>query len=133
MNLVGESIHNFIDGLLIAASYIINVPLGIATTIAVALHEIPQELGDFGVLVYGGFTKRKALLINFLTALLCVAGGLIGYYLTSNVDGLTIPLVAITAGGFIYISASDLIPELRKESKGSKSFITFSVFILGIL
>jgi zinc and cadmium transporter len=133
MNLIGESVHNFIDGLLIAVSYMVNIPLGIATTIAVAMHEVPQELGDFGVLVYGGFTKKKALMINFLIGLLCVAGGLTGYYLSSNIEGLTIPLIAITAGGFIYISASDLIPEIRKESKAVKSIITFLVFIAGIL
>ena len=80
MNLIGDSIHNFIDGLIMAASFVVSIPLGITTTIAISSHEIPQEIGDFGVLIYGGFSKKKALLLNFLVALTAVLGGLIGYF-----------------------------------------------------
>jgi len=131
MNLIGEALHNFIDGLIIAASFLANASLGVATVIATALHEIPQEMGDFGVLIHGGFTKKKAITYNFLIALTAVLGGIIGFYL---IDILKIEsaLLAIAAGGFIYIGASDLMPELRKET-GKKSIITMTIFILGII
>ena len=132
MNLFGEAIHNFIDGLIIAASFINNFSLGLATSLAVALHEIPQELSDFGVLVYGGFNKIKALFINFLIALTAVAGGLIGYYLL-NSESVIKFLLPFAAGGFIYIAASDLIPELSKEIDIKKAFLNFGIFILGII
>lgn len=133
LNLFGDGLHNFIDGLVIAASFIVSVPLGIATSAAVASHEIPQEIGDFGVLVYGGFSKYKALLFNLLSALTAVLGGVIGFYLSSAVSGLAPALLPITAGGFIYISASDLIPELHKEKNNYKANLAFVLFMLGIL
>jgi len=133
MNLFGDSIHNFIDGLIIAASFIVNIPLGIMTTFAIALHEIPQEIGDFGVLIYGGFKKKRALFFNFLTALTAVIGGIIGYYLSTYTESFTIFLLPFAAGGFIYIAASDLIPEIKKEGVLKKSLANFGIFILGIL
>jgi len=132
INLIGESVHNFIDGLIIAASFIINTPLGIATTIAIALHEIPQEIGDFGVLVHGGFEKTKALFLNFLVALTAIFGGLIGFYLSNSTQTFIELLIPFTAGGFIYIAASDLIPELKKEIDNKKSLLNFIAFIFGI-
>ena len=132
MNLLGDSLHNFIDGLIIAASYMINIPTGIATTIAVIVHEIPQEVGDFGVLLHGGYTKGKALLLNFGTALLAVLGAIVALSLGS-IDGIEIILTGIAAGGFIYIAGSDLIPELHKETAISKSLGQIVAFILGIL
>lgn len=133
MNLFGDSIHNFIDGLIIAASFTANTNLGIITTFAVMLHEIPQEIGDFGVLVYGGFNKYKALFLNFLTALTAIAGGIIGYILANYVSSSTMFLLPFAAGGFIYIAASDLMPELRKETNLKKIILNFLVFLLGIL
>lgn len=133
LNLFGDGLHNFIDGLVIAASFIGGIPLGIATSIAVASHEIPQEIGDFGVLVYGGFSKGRALFYNLLSALMAVAGGVIGYFLATIISGLSAPLLPLTAGGFIYIAASDLIPELHKEKNANKSNLAFVLFILGIL
>jgi|SRR3989338_785235 len=131
INLVGDSIHNFIDGLVIAASYLVSFEVGIATTVAVFFHEIPQEIGDFGVLLYGGFTKAKALFYNFLTALTAVAGALIGYFLR---DSFNIQyLIPFAAGGFIYIAGSDLIPELKKTTEPSKSAVEFSFLVLGIV
>ncbi len=132
MNLFGDAVHNFIDGLIIAASFVINIPLGIATTLAVALHEIPQEIGDFGVLVYGGFKKTKALFWNFICALTAIFGGIFGYLLSGYVESSTMFLLPFAAGGFIYIAASDLIPEIRKEADIKKSLATFGVFVIGI-
>ncbi|MFC1685519.1 ZIP family metal transporter [Nanoarchaeota archaeon] len=132
MNLIGEGIHNFVDGLIIAGSFVASIPLGISTTIAVALHEIPQEIGDFGVLVHGGFKRGKALLLNFLIALLAVLGGIIGFFLTRAVDNAMVFLLSLAAGGFIYISASDLIPEIRKETDSKKSLLVLLVFLIGI-
>lgn len=136
MNLIGDTVHNFIDGLIIAAAFVTNVSLGIATTIAVALHEIPQEMGDFGVLVYGGFKKSDALFLNFVTALTAILGGLSGYYVFSYFEFLIKFLILFAAGGFIYIAASDLIPEIREEGLRvgfKKSLLNFGVFIIGIL
>lgn len=133
MNLVGDVFHNFLDGLIIAASYLISIPLGIATTIAVVLHEIPQEISDFGILLHGGFSRKKALLINFATALTAVLGAVIGLLLAGFISGIEFILVPIAAGGFIYIAGSDLIPELHKEFQLKKSILQLIVFILGIL
>jgi len=133
MNLIGDGIHNFIDGLILAASFMTSIPVGIATTFAVALHEIPQEFGDFGVLIYGGFKKGKALFMNFLCALTAVLGGLIGYILFSQVESYKLFLLPIAAGGFLYIASSDLIPELRKEKDLRKSMVNFAVFSFGIV
>jgi zinc and cadmium transporter len=133
MNLIGDSIHNFIDGLIIAASFIISIPLGLTTTVAIAAHEIPQEIGDFGVLIYGGFEKKKALLLNFIVALTIVFGGVIGYFVSQNIEQAVVFLIPFAAGGFIYIAATDLIPEIKKEINIEKSMATMLVFICGIL
>jgi zinc and cadmium transporter len=132
MNLIGDSIHNFIDGLIMATSFVVSIPLGMTTTMAIALHEIPQEIGDFGVLIYGGFSKRKALVLNFLVALTAVLGGLIGFFISNMVEDVKIFILPFAAGGFLYIAASDLIPEIRKEISLKKSMICFGIFILGI-
>jgi zinc and cadmium transporter len=133
LNLFGDGIHNFIDGLVIAGSFLGGIPLGIATTVAVVSHEIPQEIGDFAVLIYGGFSKGRALFYNLLSGLTAVAGGVIGYFLATNIAGFSAPLLPLTAGGFIYIAASDLIPELHKEKDPNKSNLAFVLFILGLL
>ncbi|MBI2830308.1 MAG: ZIP family metal transporter [Chloroflexi bacterium] len=115
LNLAGETMHNFIDGILIAASYSVSIPIGVATTIAVILHEIPQEIGDFSVLVYAGYPVRKALLYNFMVALTAVLGAVIVLLLGDLVGGLSTFIVPITAGGFIYMALSDLIPEIQQH------------------
>lgn len=132
MSLIGDAIHNFIDGLIIAGSFVVDVRLGITTTIAVALHEIPQEIGDFGILLYSGYTKTKAIVLNLAIGLTAVAGGIFGYFLTSKIDIAQLYLLPIAAGGFIYIAASDLLPELRKEKSLAKSLTAFLFFLLGI-
>jgi len=133
MNLFGDAVHNFIDGLVIAATFLTDIKLGIATSLAVFLHEIPQEIGDFGVLLYSGFGRKKAIISNFLVALTAVLGGLIGYFLSFSIDRFTTYLLPFTAGGFIYIAASDLMPEIRKETNLKKSLVSFAIFIVGIL
>jgi len=133
MNLIGDSLHNFIDGLIVAGSYLISIPAGIATTIAVILHEIPQEIGDFGVLVHGGFTKGRAIFLNFITALTAVLGAIFALVLSSYVPNIEGYLISLAIGGFLYIAGSDLIPELHKETKISVSLIQILTFILGII
>lgn len=129
--LVGDGLHNFIDGMIIAASFLVSVPVGIATTTAVVLHEIPQEIGDFGSLVYGGLGKIKALLYNFLSALAAVAGALIVLMLSSKIKGTELYLIPFAAGGFIYIAAADIIPELHRHK--TQTFRLSAVQTLGII
>src|SRR3989338_544167 len=134
MNLVGDLVHNFMDGLIIAASYLVSIPVGIATTIAVILHEIPQEISDFGVLLLGGFTKARALFYNFLTALTAVLGAVVVLMIGSSVENITTFLVPFTAGSLIYIAGSDLIPELHKgEFDWKSSLMQFAAIALGVL
>ena len=132
LNLIGDGFHNFIDGVVIVASFSLSFELGIATTIGVILHEIPQEISDFGVLIYGGFTKTKALVFNFISGILAVFGAICGFALVNLAQGIMPLLVGLTAGGFIYIAASDLIPELHKESNFYKSLIAFGCFFVGV-
>ncbi|MCK5107173.1 MAG: ZIP family metal transporter [Nanoarchaeota archaeon] len=132
MNLIGDAFHNFIDGLLIGGSYIASIPLGISTTIAVILHEIPQEIGDFGVLIYAGYSRKKALIFNFITALTAFLGVALAFLLHSIIPNITQFVLPFTAGGFIYIAGSDLIPELKKSHELSKSFLQLFGLALGI-
>jgi len=129
LNLIGDGVHNFVDGAVIAANFLSLYSLGITTTLAVLFHEIPQELGDFGVLLYGGFGKKKALTYNFLSALTAVAGALVTYYLVQGVAQLLVPFAA---GGFIYIAATDLMPELHKRTQAKESMIQLLTLIAGI-
>jgi len=132
MNLIGDAVHNFIDGLIIASTFLIDLKLGITATIAIALHEIPQEIGDFGVLLYAGFKKKKALIINYLVSFIVVIGAIVGYFSFIYLENIIPYLLPFAAGGFIYIAASDLMPEIRKENNLQKSILSFLVFILGI-
>jgi zinc and cadmium transporter len=129
--LIGDGIHNFIDGLVIAASFMVSIPFGFLTTLMIILHEIPQELGDFGVLIYGGFEKVRALGFNFLAQLTCVIGGIVGFFFLYTPESVAF-LLPFAAGGFIYIASSDLIPELHKEEDLKKSMISFVFFVIGI-
>ncbi|TAN62195.1 ZIP family metal transporter [bacterium] len=132
LNLIGDGLHNFMDGMVIAAGFASSVSLGVFTTIMVIVHEIPQELGDFGVLVYGGFSKRKALFCNFLSALAAFGGALAGYFLSNRIAGFSYILLALTAGGFIYIASADLVPEIHKEANLKKSIFSLAFFVFGI-
>ncbi len=132
MNLLGDAVHNFIDGLIIGASYLVSIPVGIATTIAVAMHEIPQEIGDFSVLLHGGFSRRKALMFNFFTALTALLGLVVVFSLSALVSSISFLIIPFAVGGFIYIAGSDLIPEINKEMGLAKSLISLLFFIVGI-
>lgn len=112
LNLVGDGAHNLVDGLVIGASFCVDATLGLTTTLAVLLHELPQELGDFGVLVHGGLTHRKALGFNFLSGLCAVAGAAASLLLGPNLAGYADAMLPVTAGGFIYLAGSTLIPDL---------------------
>jgi zinc and cadmium transporter len=132
MNLFGDGVHNFIDGMIIGAAYIISIPAGIATTIAVVLHEIPQEIGDFGILLHGGYSKGKALILNFVIGLTAVLGVVLTLILSSYGETLIHFLIPFTIGSFIYIAVADLIPEMHKEVAVWKSLLQFFFFIIGI-
>ena len=133
LNLFGDGLHNFIDGLVIAGSFAVSVKLGLFTTLLVIIHEIPQEIGDFGVLVYGGFSRQKALFYNFLSGLCAFGGALLGYFISHKISGFSHILLALTAGGFIYISSADLVPEIHKETDARKSALSLAFFIFGIV
>ena len=130
--LISDGVHNFIDGLIIAGSFIVSVPLGIVTALVIAFHEIPQEIGDFGILIYSGFEKIKALFLNFLSAITIVFGGIFGFLLSERMGNSMIFLLPFAAGSFIYIACSDLIPEIKHKVSPQKSLIHFFVFLLGI-
>lgn len=132
-SLLGEVVHNFIDGLVIAASFAASPGLGWVAVIAVALHEVPQEIGDFGVLVYAGFSKKKSLMLNFASALTVVLGGFLGWQFLKISGSFTPLLVSFAAGGFVYVGASDLLPEVREEKSVVKSLGVILSFLAGIL
>jgi zinc and cadmium transporter len=129
--LIGSSIHNFIDGLLIAGSFIISIPLGIITSILIIAHEIPHEIGNFGVLVHGGMKRGKAILADFLIQLTAIIGGLAGYYFLNLNQYVTI-LLPLAAGGFLYLVFFDLIPEVLEEKNKVKMIINLIAIILGL-
>lgn len=132
MNLLGDSIHNFLDGLLIAAAFASGETLGIVAALSIALHEIPQEIGDYGVLLHSGFTRTKAIIANIGVSLMSILGGLFGYYLSHSTDFVSANLLPVTAGAFIYIGASDLIPELKATTTSRKIILTFAMFVFGV-
>lgn len=130
--LFSDGVHNFIDGVVIGVSFLISVPVGMATTIAVILHEIPQEIGDFAVLLHAGYTRRRALWLNFLSALTAVLGTLAAFTLGGAGKTLITWVLPLAAGGFIYIAAADLIPELHKTKAMKHSLLQFAALILGV-
>ncbi|NLI56714.1 ZIP family metal transporter [bacterium] len=132
LNLLGDSLHNFIDGSLIASTFLINFQLGFITTLSVILHEVPQELGDYGILIYGGLNPKKALRLNFLVSLTAILGGIFGYFMLVKFKSL-IPFIAgLTAGNFLYLSLTDLIPELHKKVSLKDNLIKTLFILLGI-
>ncbi len=133
LNLVGDSVHNFVDGLVIGASFLVSVKFGIITTLVIIFHEIPQEIGDFGVLIYGGFSRSKALICNFITAFTCVFGTIAGYFISEQIKDFSSFFLPFTAGGFIYIAACDLVPEIHKQPGLKKAVFSMVAFLSGIL
>ena len=129
--LVGDALHNFLGGIAIAGTFLLDARLGIAAWIAAAAHEIPQELGDFGVLVHGGWNKGKALLFNLTSASTFLVGGLLAYSVSFTVD-VTF-LVPFAAGNFVYIAASDLVPEVNKHHSLGENVKSFTAFVGGLV
>ncbi len=130
--LVSDGIHNFVDGLAIGAAFMVSPEIGIATTIAIALHEIPQEIGDFGLLLHAGFSRTKALLMNFLSALTAFLGLAVAFWIGGTFESLIPLIAAFTAGMFIYLALADLVPELQKTKQMGRSFLQVAVIIGGI-
>lgn len=131
--LFSDAIHNIIDGIIIGVSFMTSIHLGVATTIAVILHEIPQEIGDFGVLIHSGYTKARALVLNFYSALLSVLGLVIAFVIGEYAQAITTWFLPIAAGGFIYIAVADLIPELHKSMKKGHSLAQIIALAVGVI
>lgn len=130
--LLADLVHNFIDGVLIAGAFMADTHLGIITTVAVLLHELPQEISDFFVLIHSGYSKTKALVLNFAVSCSTLVGALIGYFALSSTTGLIGPLLGIAAGNFLYIAASDLLPELHSKKNSSDKLVQIVILFLGI-
>lgn len=131
--LIGDAIHNFIDGVIIAAAFLVDFNLGVVTTLAVIFHEIPQEIGDFSILLYGGISRAKALILNFFVALPIVGAAILTYFFQDLFLGSIGILLAFVAGHFIYIATADLIPELHKEMSFKRSVTQIILLIFGVL
>ena len=129
VNIVAEGLHNLIDGLLIGASYLVSIPVGLGTSLAILLHEIPQEMGNFGVLRHAGFSTTRALRMNFLSASLAIVGAVVALVAGEHMTAFPRALLPFTAGGFIYIAGSDLVPELHKEREPINSL--FQLLAIG--
>jgi len=133
ISLITDSLHNFTDGVLIAAAWMASPEVGVATTLAVVVHEIPQEISDFGVLLHAGFSKRKAIFLNFVAACAAILGAVVTVMLGSVTEKLIVYILPFAAGGFIYLAGSDLIPELHRESSARKSMIQLAAILSGIV
>ncbi|MBI2025622.1 ZIP family metal transporter [Candidatus Kaiserbacteria bacterium] len=132
LTIVGDALHNFLDGVVIAASFLAGIPIGIATATAVIFHEIPQEIGQFAILVHGGWSRRKALLYNFFSALTAIAGALLVLVFSRSFTEAPAVLLGLGAASFIYIAMSDLIPELQKEPQARRSIVQLACMLAGI-
>jgi zinc and cadmium transporter len=131
--LVSDGVHNFLDGVIIAASFAVSIPVGVATTLAVILHEIPQEIGDFAVLLHAGYSKKQALLVNFLSGLTALLGAVVFFLLAEFAEVFALYLVPLAAGGFIYIALADLIPELHRTVHKKHSIYQIAAVTFGVL
>ena len=132
LNFVGDAVHNFIDGLVIAGAFLISPNLGLTTLLAIIIHEIPHEFGNFAISVHGGLKPLRALWLNSFTAIFCVLGGIFGYFLLSDFEYLKPYLISFTAGGFLYVALSDLIPGLHQTRKGRESLVQVALILTGI-
>jgi zinc and cadmium transporter len=132
MILAGGAVHNLLDGLVIGASFLVNIPTGIAITTAIALHKVPKEMGWFGVLVHGGFSKFKAITFNYLSSVFTIVGAVIALLVSSYVENIQFFIIPVAVGGFIYLAGSDLIPELHKEVGLRKALLQLIAMLAGI-
>ena len=131
--LIGDGIHNFVDGVLIAAAFLTDFHLGVVTSLAVAAHEIPQEVGDFAVLLHSGFSRKKAFLYNILASLTTVVGALLGYFSLGDMQHILPYILAIAASSFIYIAVADLIPGLHKRVQPTATVQQATLIGVGVL
>ncbi|MDO9153494.1 MAG: ZIP family metal transporter [Paludibacter sp.] len=132
MIIIGDAFHNAIDGVVIAASFLTSVELGIFVTFSVILHEIPQELGDFGILLKSGYSRKKALLFNLLSGSSSLVVGIAAYFLLDLVQGFIPYALALAAASFLYVSLADLIPVMHKETKPKESIIQVVLIVMGV-
>ncbi|MBN1801308.1 MAG: ZIP family metal transporter [Candidatus Lokiarchaeota archaeon] len=133
LNLMGDGLHNYLDGIVIMVGFLSGVENGIVITLAVLFHELPQEMGDFGILVYGGFSRKKAIFYNFTSAMIALLGGLTALLLTESVEAFNAFMLAFSGGGFLYIASTELMPELLKHKNLKKSILQAVIFVFGIL
>lgn len=133
LNLLGDGLHNFLDGIIIMVGFLGGITTGIIITLAVLFHELPQEVGDFGILLYGGFTKKKALLFNFISAMVALVGGLVALLLSNTIEEFNFFILAFSGGGFLYLACTELMPELIKEKDLKKSIVQTIIFLFGLL
>jgi zinc and cadmium transporter len=133
LNLIGDALHNFLDGVIIMVAFLSGITNGIIVTLAVLFHELPQEIGDFSILLYGGFSKKRALLFNFVSALVALLGGLFAFILAGTLEIFSLFFLAFSGGGFIYLASTELMPELLKEKNLKKSIIQTLVFLAGLI
>ena len=131
--LVGDALHNFVDGILIAAAFLTDVHLGVVTSLAVAAHEIPQEVGDFAILLQSGYSRSKALVYNILASVTAVLGGILAYYGLGDLDYLLPYFLALAASSFIYIAVADLIPTLHRKTEVSATIYQMTLIGAGVL
>lgn len=130
---LGDILHNFIDGVVIASAFLADTQLGIVTALAVAAHEIPQEIGDFGILLYKGMARRKVILVNFLSALVTILAAVLTYNLQQQLEGTLPYMLALVGGFFIYIAASDLIPGIHNQKKQNAALGESLLMLVGVL
>ena len=133
LNLIGDGLHNFLDGVIIMVAFMSGTRNGVIVTLAVLFHEFPQEIGDFGILIYGGFSKKKALLFNFLSGMIALLGGLLAFILSDVLELFNFFFLAFSGGGFLYIASAELMPELLKQEDLKKSIIQALIFLSGLL
>lgn len=127
----GDALHNLIDGVIIALAFLVDIRLGVVTTIAVLLHEIPQEMTDFSIVLHGGMARRRALIYNFLVALPALCGGILTYIFANSIASIIPYAIALAAGNFIYLAAVDLMPELHEQASLKHSFFQIAFLVLG--
>ena len=133
LNLIGDGLHNFLDGVIIMVAFMSGTRNGIIVTLAVLFHEFPQEIGDFGILIYGGFSKKKALFFNFLSGMVALLGGLLAFVLSDVLELFNFFFLAFSGGGFLYIASAELMPELLKQKDLKKSIIQALIFLSGLI
>lgn len=131
--LIGDGIHNFVDGVLISAAFLTDIHLGIVTSVAVASHEIPQEVGDFAVLLHSGYSRARALLLNVLSSLTTVAGALLAYFALQEIEAAVPYVLAVAAASFIYVAVADLIPGLHKRAEVTATAQQLVLIIAGVM